>query len=209
MCNAWNHPASCDCGFGGDTGFGGGVGALKRAPMGSYESYVNPNARCPVCRSDVFFFQASNGGRVFFDELGPPWPKHACTDSSQKPTVFHSTDSSRKPRVFHSFEGLMPKPKWATDGWKPFKDMETYPRDTYQCFSGWVIGESYLTLFALRRGFWWLQSWDNYPVFVRKVFGPEYEVATFILTLKDEYREVLFRASSTFGAGRACKNRFI
>ena len=38
-----------------------------------------PNARCPVCGDPVFFFMAANGGRVFFDDLGTPWPKHGCT----------------------------------------------------------------------------------------------------------------------------------
>ncbi|WP_019904781.1 hypothetical protein [Methylobacterium sp. 77] len=40
-----------------------------------------PNARCPVCGDPVFFFMAANGGRVFFNHLGQPWPKHGCTDS--------------------------------------------------------------------------------------------------------------------------------
>jgi hypothetical protein len=42
--------------------------------------YVNPNARCPVCGAAVFFYSNSHGSRVFFDHLGAPWPKHACTD---------------------------------------------------------------------------------------------------------------------------------
>lgn len=48
----------------------------------TYSNYVNPNARCPICHEQVFFYQSSDGGRVFFDELGPPWPKHPCTNSS-------------------------------------------------------------------------------------------------------------------------------
>jgi hypothetical protein len=44
-------------------------------------AYVNPNARCPVCNAAVYFYQNQYGARVFFDELGPPWPKHPCTDS--------------------------------------------------------------------------------------------------------------------------------
>jgi len=28
----------------------------------------------------VFFYQNSAGSRVFFDDIGPPWPKHPCTD---------------------------------------------------------------------------------------------------------------------------------
>jgi hypothetical protein len=47
--------------------------------------YVNPNARCPVCREPVFFYANRFGSRVFFDELGPAWTKHPCTDNPQKP----------------------------------------------------------------------------------------------------------------------------
>lgn len=42
--------------------------------------FVNPNARCPVCGDAVYFYANQHGSRVFFDELGPPWPKHPCTD---------------------------------------------------------------------------------------------------------------------------------
>jgi hypothetical protein len=42
--------------------------------------YVNPNARCPVCDDPVFFYANAAGSRVYFDDLGPPWPKHGCTD---------------------------------------------------------------------------------------------------------------------------------
>jgi hypothetical protein len=44
-------------------------------------TYISPNAKCPVCDANVFFYQNSAGSRVYFDELGPPWPKHPCTDS--------------------------------------------------------------------------------------------------------------------------------
>ncbi|UES36822.1 hypothetical protein [Roseibium aggregatum] len=43
--------------------------------------YVNPNARCPVCNAPVFFYANAAGSRVYFDDLGPPWPKHPCTDN--------------------------------------------------------------------------------------------------------------------------------
>jgi len=45
-------------------------------------SYVIPNAFCPVCSEKVFFYQNAFGSRVYFDELGWPWPKHPCTDNS-------------------------------------------------------------------------------------------------------------------------------
>lgn len=51
-------------------------------PFRTTDQYVNPNATCPVCGVRVFFFQSRYGGRVFFNELGWPWPKHGCTDNS-------------------------------------------------------------------------------------------------------------------------------
>jgi hypothetical protein len=54
----------------------------ERAHHSWFARYVNPNAACPVCSAPVFFFQNEFGSRVFFDELGPPWPKHPCTDAS-------------------------------------------------------------------------------------------------------------------------------
>jgi hypothetical protein len=60
-------------------------------PFITYPSYINPNARCPVCGCAVYFYQSPYGGRVFFDELGPPWPKHPCTDN---PVVRHHFSSA-------------------------------------------------------------------------------------------------------------------
>lgn len=47
--------------------------------------YVNPNARCPICDEPVFFYANAAGSRVYFDDLGPPWPKHPCTDRGAMP----------------------------------------------------------------------------------------------------------------------------
>ena len=54
-------------------------------PFRTVESYVNPNAYCPVCGEKVYFYRSRYGGRVFFDDLGWPWPKHPCTDRTDKP----------------------------------------------------------------------------------------------------------------------------
>lgn len=56
---------------------------LRRSNVGSGRQgcFVNPNARCPVCNVPVFFYVNSFGSRVYFDDLGPPWPKHPCTDN--------------------------------------------------------------------------------------------------------------------------------
>ncbi len=39
--------------------------------------------RCPICGAPVYFYQNEHGARVYFEELGPPWPKHPCTDLPQ------------------------------------------------------------------------------------------------------------------------------
>lgn len=54
--------------------------AKIRADRGATARFINPNADCPVCGAPVFFYQNHSGSRVYFDELGPPWPKHPCTD---------------------------------------------------------------------------------------------------------------------------------
>ncbi len=93
MCNAWNHRIDCTCGW-------GGVGHSGRReikntnhypngipPIKSQErSYTCPNASCPVCGESVFYFCNTNGSSIFFDHLGPPWPKHPCTDKATKYT---------------------------------------------------------------------------------------------------------------------------
>jgi hypothetical protein len=97
MCNAHNHSPECTCGFGGEGHSGGShtIQYLSNAtknlneflkseianPFGaffSFNSFVNPNATCPVCGDSVFYYQCPNGGKVYFDALGPPWPKHPC-----------------------------------------------------------------------------------------------------------------------------------
>jgi len=101
-CNAWNHPLNCNCGWGGDTGGGYGQTGSVSAPAkrsivdggdwsgksrAVYETFTIPNAACPVCGASVFFYQSPHGGRVFFDQLGPPWPKHQCTDRGRAPSA--------------------------------------------------------------------------------------------------------------------------
>lgn len=99
MCNAHNHPPGCTCGWGGKGhkgkgagtgGYSSGVsaygslGATSKPPVKrvNKSSFVSTNAKCPVCGKKVFFYQSPDGGRVYFDALGWPWPKHPCTDSS-------------------------------------------------------------------------------------------------------------------------------
>lgn len=102
-CNAHGHPPDCNCGWGGvfhatRSSFEYGPGYWSQA-----NSHTNPNAKCPVCGQRVFFYRSPDNGRVFFDALGPPWPKHPCTDAGA--TSKHG----------HSFTGYSTR-----NGWWPF-----------------------------------------------------------------------------------------
>lgn len=49
-----------------------------RVRFDEVDSYLNPNARCPKCNKPVYFYKSPYNGRVFFDDVGWPWPKHGC-----------------------------------------------------------------------------------------------------------------------------------
>ena len=90
MCNAWNHSPGCACGWGGighkGRSSGGWSNQLYRLwSPGTTRTWKYPSndfcspTTCPRCGARVFFVR-HNGGSVWFDSLGPPWPKHACFD---------------------------------------------------------------------------------------------------------------------------------
>ncbi|WP_336368307.1 hypothetical protein [Marinobacter sp. C2H3] len=116
MCNAWNHPPECRCGLGGEGH------AVKRQVGSSYnqwvppldlsrESFTRPNTSCPVCGASVFFYQSPDNGWVFFDDLGPPWPKHPCTDSRAIPARL-TVEKRKLPEYC---------PAWEYEGWCPIQ----------------------------------------------------------------------------------------
>ena len=39
-----------------------------------------------MCGEQVYFYQSRDGGRVFFNDVGWPWPKHECTDKKAAQT---------------------------------------------------------------------------------------------------------------------------
>lgn len=87
--------------------------------------FTRPDAKCPVCGDTVYFYQSPYGGRVFFDALGPPWPKHPCTDL---------TASSHKVNL--------PEP-WHLNEWQPFTRVsihEISPVQEVYRISGFVSG---------------------------------------------------------------------
>jgi hypothetical protein len=108
---------NCSCGWGGTGHLGTRndgrsiTSSFAFIPKitGYAESFVNPNARCPVCGESVFFYQSPSGGRVFFDELGPPWRKHPCTNNESMPSPI-TPEYIQPTRVYH----------WQSNRWQPF-----------------------------------------------------------------------------------------
>jgi hypothetical protein len=85
-----------------------------------WRSFVNPNARCPVCKQLVYFYQSESGGRVFFDQLGPPWHKHHCTD---RRTWRWPVDTEFMLKEEDVREPSTP-PAWQLEGWVPVAKVE-------------------------------------------------------------------------------------
>jgi len=53
---------------------------------------------CPSCSAAVFFFMCNCGSKIFFDDLGPPWPIHSC-DTSWARKLKRTTDISGRTTV--------------------------------------------------------------------------------------------------------------
>ena len=145
MCNAWNHSPDCRCGWGGigHLSQGGNFGNTRWVGV-TFKTYnelligaTYPNAHCPVCGAKVFFYESPYGGRVFFDELGPPWPKHPCTSHNQRVSVVRRIEIG-----VHSQPLVSSRP--FRDDWMPFlcEGVKSIASDrTIQRLEGWLDGE--------------------------------------------------------------------
>lgn len=98
-------------------------GTPLRSAFRTFDSYTIPNASCPVCGASVFFYQSPTGGRVFFDELGPPWPKHPCTIAAT--AAITTRVSSGKQRTS--------MPTWVRAGWIPVLIQSSRMKDAWHC----------------------------------------------------------------------------
>lgn len=108
MCNASNHPPGCTCGFGGPGHLGRRVhyGAGSASPdwtfrkplaLWSYGESAAFSTTCPRCGARIYFVR-HNGGCVYVDELGWPWPKHGCFASFSVPGWYDALLAGRPAR---------------------------------------------------------------------------------------------------------------
>jgi hypothetical protein len=97
----------------------------------SLDSYTIPNASCPECGVQVFFFKSPYNGRVFFDSLGPPWPKHPCMDNAAERHATHG----EVPLGSGVRSGR--ESSWLREGWRPYLVNEHQALSNVQ--DGWQL----------------------------------------------------------------------
>lgn len=106
--------------------------AEREARKFEVTSLIRPT-RCPQCRREVYFYSNEHGSRVFFNELGPTWDKHGCTDSG-------------KDVDFEPSSGLLKQclKNWRREGWIPLACLlPTIPlRDGKQKLQLYPCGEA-------------------------------------------------------------------
>ncbi len=110
-------------------------GEVFEFPFVTYPSYINPNARCPVCGCAVYFYQSPYGGRVFFDELGPPWPKHPCTDN---PVIRQNFLSAESRACFLVSAAPHPSESGVKVGERKELSVAATPAAVAPCVAAWV-----------------------------------------------------------------------
>lgn len=165
-CNAWNHHPDCDCGWGGDTSayrIYASVESVRVFPWArgaalNYYSYVNPNALCPICRERVFFYQSPYGGRVYFDELGPPWPKHPCTNTTYARVYDPKPAPLSAPPIV--------QPQWARNGWEPISIVDINKFDGGNAITGILLNDGKKISLGIED---YLVIDVNTPVLIKKV----------------------------------------
>ena len=78
---------------------------ISRAGGWRERDFTRPT-HCPKCGDDVFFIR-HNGGSVWVDELGCPWPKHGCFDKPTEPTQMFSKWTAKSSRFTNPKLGII------------------------------------------------------------------------------------------------------
>jgi len=149
------------------------VAKPKRSASSSYtyDSFVNPHATCPVCGQEVFYYQSANGSRVFFDALGPPWPKHPCTDnpSVASRVVIKRGKESPERKVNKNVYA------WQSVGWEPIYVLEVKEahNNNFISIHGIFKGNN-ITVYVRNDGKFPKQS----PMHLREKDSKSYELST-------------------------------
>lgn len=83
--------------------------APKPSPKDPKQDGFCRPARCPECGESVFFLR-HNGGSVWLDDLGWPWPKHPCFDGAVPAWYRYFVD--QPPPASPSVIGVVVRARW-------------------------------------------------------------------------------------------------
>src|SRR5262249_11550904 len=139
----YNHYPWCTCGWCSGGGGGGYRAAAVPAPLPAAgtrstwdsDDFCRPTS-WPICGAEVFFVR-HNGGSVEFDELGPPWPKHACFDDEYSATRLRTTLREESRKTPNSVFGIVME----TEVIEPGKN----GRIMVRCSDGTIIDDTFDT----------------------------------------------------------------
>ncbi len=135
-------------------------GLVRSAYRADYTSFTHPTT-CPICGRSCFFYQNHHGSKVFFDSLGPTWPKHGCTSSDRKPA---------------------PPLAWEEGGYEPIHVLDAIPDTKHQTltlqFAVLASGKRRALAPRQRKDISHLRRLIDHPFFVKKE-GSRWILSTF------------------------------
>ena len=137
-CNGYRH-TDCNCGWGG-VNHGSPTAEMPQTGTGAtwQSADLCRPTTCRRCGADVFFVR-HNGGSVWLDKLGWPWPKHGCFAGDQEGIqlrwLFPEPDETGPVYVFGVIIEAVKKGQWC--------------RLTVRCSDGSVIDRDFSVLIDL------------------------------------------------------------
>ena len=158
----------------------------------TYKSFTIPNVYCNCCGLPIFFYQSPYGGRVFFEELGPPWIKHCC-----EPKCCESTKENIPNRIIHRESiNLDKKSTWEKDAWIPCIIVDEIIINTH---IKKIIVKSAIDMceytFFIQKDFLKFELQNDFILFLKKQNELMYEISFY---LDKEYKISVSRNSNSY-----------
>lgn len=181
-----NHPPYCTCQFCQPSRLAkkSHVIADLFSEEDSRHSYTVPMV-CSACGNAVFRYQSKHGGSAIFDELGPPWPKHPCSDGARAVRL-SASDQSLPTRRY----------SWQEAGWLPITDLIVDPVGSNHVRLHGKHNSQLLTLYisvaTVDAGADPVAQIADSPIHARHMVDGNYELAF----LTQDFRHVLAKAST-------------
>lgn len=181
-----NHPAYCSCRFCQPRNHAeeSHVTTDLVSVVGTRHSYTFPMT-CSACGNAVFVYQSKHGGRAVFDELGPPWLKHPCSDGARAVRL-SASDQSLPTRRY----------SWQEAGWLPITDLIVDPVGANHVRLHGQHNSQLLTLYipvtTVDAGADPVTQIADSPIHARQMIDGTYELAF----LTQDFRPVLAKAST-------------